>query len=55
MKMEITIARTSDNKLDVRDAAGIRLMLLTEQDNKGLYAYFEFKMEQANRARGLAR
>ena len=46
-KMEIIARKTSGNAIDVRDSSGIRILLLTEKENKGLYAYFEIRIAQA--------
>lgn len=42
----ITMAMTSDEEIDIRDRAGIRIMLLTRENNPGLYQYFEIRMKQ---------
>ena len=44
--MEITMAMTSDREIDIRDRSGIRIMLLTRENNPGLYQYFELRMKQ---------
>ncbi|WP_346856563.1 hypothetical protein [uncultured Draconibacterium sp.] len=51
MEMNIKVLKTKDNKIDVRDSAGIRLMLLAKRKDKGLYDYFEIRMAQADDAR----
>ena len=51
MEMNIKVLKTSDNKLDIRDSANIRLLLLDEIENKGLYTYFEIRMAQAKEAK----
>ena len=44
LNMNIVVTRLDKEHIDVRDTAGIRLMLLNPIDNKGLFTYFEIRL-----------
>jgi hypothetical protein len=44
LKMGIVVKRLNSELIEIKDSAGIRLMLLNPKDNLGLHTYFEIRI-----------